>query len=220
MHAYAGLGIGLEGGDDQGGSQVGAADADVDHVGNAFAAVSQPASTVHGLDKRVHLPEHLMHRPACIQPIHLQSALLRVAQCRMQGSPVLGKVEFLALEQGSDLVGQFGLGSQLDQQVQRVIGDDVLGIIEQDAAGLLREPVKALDVIVEQGAHGRPADAAAVELERLPGGKGSQGIGHGAIPSMVRSCSMRISLVKTEFKSSTTRLQRTRRAVSITARRL
>ena len=54
-----------------------------------------------------------------------------VAQSRMQNRPVLGDINRLAGEHVLDGLRQAGVFCQLDQQRYRLLGDQILGIIQK-----------------------------------------------------------------------------------------
>ena len=63
----------------------------------------------------------------------------RRAQRNVQHRAVLGDVDVLAAEHGRPQLGQVRLLRQRDQQVDRLGGDPVLGVVEIDALGLQRQ---------------------------------------------------------------------------------
>ena len=66
------------------------------------------------------------------------------AQRDVQDGAVLGDVDLVAAEHGVDARAQAGLLGQLQQQLERLVGDAVLRVVEEEADGLERHPLAAL----------------------------------------------------------------------------
>src|SRR5262249_22759941 len=92
-----------------------------------------------------------------------------VAQGDVQDGPVLGGVDPLA---GEHLLGpalEVGLAGQVVEQRHRLLGDAVLGEVEEDVAEAEGELVEALRGLAEQVAHLERLDLLEVGLRGLPG---------------------------------------------------
>ena len=74
----------------------------------------------------------------------------RGAQGHVQHGAVLGDVDLLAAEHGVDPRAQTALVGQLQQQLERLVGDAVLRVIEIDARGLGGHAFAALGIVGEQ----------------------------------------------------------------------
>ncbi len=83
-------------------TQVGAPDADIDHVTNALASVSLPFTTSHAVGKIRHPVEHGMHLGHHVFTINHDGFVSRCPQGNMQDCALLGDVDFLAAEHGID----------------------------------------------------------------------------------------------------------------------
>ena len=68
----------------------------------------------------------------------------------MQDGPLLGDVDLLAAEHGVDAGSQAGFLGQLQEEIQRLVGDAVLGVVEVDADGLDRQAFAAFRVVGEE----------------------------------------------------------------------
>jgi hypothetical protein len=102
----------------------------------------------------------------------------------VQDGPPLGDVDLLAAEHGVDPVAQARLLGQPAQQRERLVGDAVLRVVEEEAGGLGREALAPRRVLGEEPAEMQVADVLVVRLERLPGRAASQWCrAHGRVTS-------------------------------------
>src|SRR4051812_5404466 len=72
------------------------------------------------------------------------------AQCDVQDGTALRGVDLLATEHGVDPAAEAGLLGELYEEPDRLVGDEVLGVIEVDAGRLGREPLAAQGVVGKQ----------------------------------------------------------------------
>ncbi len=72
------------------------------------------------------------------------------AQGHVQDRAVLGDVDLVAAKHGVDAVAQARLLGQVEEQPERLVGDAILGVIEEEAGGLGREPLAAAGIVGEQ----------------------------------------------------------------------
>ena len=95
------------------------------------------------------------------------------AQGHVQDGAVFGDVDLLAAEHGVDACFQARFLGQLQQQPQRLVGDAVLGVIEEEPRGLGREPLAAARVVGEQLAevHVRASSGSELRGPSRPGGR-------------------------------------------------
>ncbi len=108
------------------GTQVRAANADIDDVAYAPASVAGPGAAAHAVGEVRHLVEHSMHPGYDVLAIDNDALVLRRAQGDMQHGAPLGDVDLVAAKHSVDALAQArGLG-QLQQQAQRFSGDTVL----------------------------------------------------------------------------------------------
>ena len=156
--------------------EVGAADADVDDVADALAGVALPCRRC----ARGSANSAILSSTACtcghdVLAVDDDRRVLRRAQRHVQHRAVLGDVDLLAAEHRVDPLAQARLLGQLQQQLQRLVGDAVLRVVEIDARGLERQALAARRVVGEQSAQMQRLHFAMVRLERLPGGPRGQG---------------------------------------------
>ena len=90
VHAQAGLRIGLQGSADHLGTQIRAADADIDHVGDALAGVTLPFTRTHGLAELAHFHQHAAYLWHDVFAIHVDGNVGLIAQSGMQNGTVFG----------------------------------------------------------------------------------------------------------------------------------
>ena len=82
--------------------EVGAADADVDDVANAFASVAFPRAAAHAMGKISHLIEDGVDLGHHVLAIHDDGCSSRRTQGHVQDSTVFRDVELLAPKHGLD----------------------------------------------------------------------------------------------------------------------
>ena len=91
-----------------------------------------------------------------------------VAQGHVEDGTILGIVEVLAAEHGANPAAQVaGLG-QVEQQVQGLVGGDVLGEIDEEVGGAARQARGAPRIGGEEVAHLDRGHLLPVRLEGLP----------------------------------------------------
>ena len=84
---------------------------------------------------------------------------------------ILGDVDVLAREHRVAALGDTRVRGESQQQRHRLVGDEVLGVVEVEIAGFGGEPVPSVVIGGEQVPQGRRPDGAGVGGERLPGGR-------------------------------------------------
>ena len=116
-----------------------------------------------------HLVEHGVDLRHDVLAVDDDRRALRRAQRHVQDRAVLGDVDLLAAEHGVDPRAQAGFLGQLQQQLERLVGDAVLRVVEVDAGRLGRQPLAARGIVGEELAqmHG-PGSSSMVGFERLP----------------------------------------------------
>ena len=169
-----GVGIGTQGlvGHDR--AQVGATDADGHQVLDLLAGNALPLTGAHALGKGVHAVEDLVHVGDDILAVNDELALLacRTTERGVQDGTVLGGVDVLAGEHGVAALLELHLAGKIAQQLDGLIGHQVLGQVEVKVAGVKAQLVHAVGVSSEPGLK---IDALGLELllmglERLPSG--------------------------------------------------
>ena len=86
----------------------------------------------------------------------------------MQHRPLLGDVDLLAAEHRIGALAQLRFFGQGEQQLDRLVGDAVLRVVEEQAHSLRRQTLTALWVVGEEGAQMYLGDFARVRLQVLP----------------------------------------------------
>ncbi len=199
-HPHAGHGVRLEGPHDHLGSEVGAADADVDDVGDPRARMAPPSAAVDGLGERVHAVQDAAHLRHDVRALHLDRASGEVAQGHVEDRPALRDVDALAGEhRGPGLLEARGAG-EVEQQVDRLVGDQVLAVVDQhlgraerQAAREAPEPARVLREGFPQDEAPRPVP---VPLEGGPRGAPRRLVappGGGRPPALRHGCRLRLA---------------------------
>src|SRR5262249_6542476 len=148
--------------------EVGAADADIDDVANAFAGVALPFAVADAVGESGHLVEHGMDLRHDILAIDHDGRPFRRAQRHVQDRAIFRDVDFLAGEPRVDSLAQPGLFGERDEQSQCLVIDAMFRIIEKDADGLRRHPLAAFGIMREQVSQMAAAHCLVVILERPP----------------------------------------------------
>ena len=169
-----GVGVGTQGlvGHDR--AQIGAADADGHQVLDLFAGNTLPLTGAHALGEGIHAVENLVHVGDDVLAVDDELALLacRAAQRGVQDGAVLGGVDVLAGEHGVAALLELHLAGKIAQQLDGLIGHQVLGQVEVQVTGVKAQLVHALCI---GGEPGLEVDTFGLELllmslERLPSG--------------------------------------------------
>ena len=108
----------------------------------------------------VHLLDHVL-------AVHDQRAVLRHPQRHVQHRPVLADVDVLAGEHRVAAPLDVPLLRELDEQLQRLVGDAVLGVVEREPGALGDQALAAVGVLGEELAQVALADLGVV-LRRGP----------------------------------------------------
>ena len=154
-------------------AQVGAADADVDHVGDGFPGLSRPRAVAHRVREHAHAREHRVHPGHHVLAVDQDRRARTVAQRRVQDGAVLGGVDLVAPEHAFPPALDVGLAGEVEQQRHGLGGDAVLGVIEEHLADGKREALESLRVPGEQVPHVDARHCPVVGFQRLPGGGAS-----------------------------------------------
>ena len=155
-------------------AQVGAADADGHQVLDLLAGNALPLTGANALGEGIHAVEDLVHVGDDVLAVDDELALLgcRAAQRGVQNGAVLGGIDVLAGEHGVAALLELHLAGKIAQQLDGLIGHQVLGQIEVKVAGVKAQLVHALGI---GGEPGLEVDTFGLELllmslERLPSG--------------------------------------------------
>ena len=131
-------------------AEVRAADADVDDVADALAGVALPRAAADAVGEVGHLVEHGVDLGHHVLAVDDDRRALGRAQRHVQDGAVLGDVDLLAPEHGVDPLAQAGLLGQLQQELERLVGDAILRVVEVEPDRLGRQPLAALGVVGEE----------------------------------------------------------------------
>ena len=133
------------------GTEIGAADADVDDVLDALAGEALPLALTDLVGERGHLVEDLAHARHDVLAVNLDLDVLVLAAKRgVKNGATLGRVDLLAGEHLLDLFLEVCLLRELDERLHRRLVDAVLGVVEEPARGLERELRRAILVFREE----------------------------------------------------------------------
>src|SRR5712691_3927287 len=156
--------------------EVGAADADVDHVAHALASVALPGTTAHPVAKVCHLIEDGVDLGHYVLAINNDSCSSWRAQGHMQDSAVFRDVDFLAPEHGINTPPESGCIRELQEQLEGLVGDAILRVIEVDTYRFGRHTLAACGIIRKKLAQMELTDILMVSGEGLPCLTFSEGI--------------------------------------------
>ncbi|MCY1525791.1 hypothetical protein D9M68_607840 [compost metagenome] len=168
MAAHALLGERQQGLGDQLRAEEGAADADVDHVGDGSLGVAAPQAVVHIAHQLGHLVQYAVHLGHHVDALDPDLVADGPAQGGVQHRAPLGGVDHLATEHRLDGRVQLRFLGQPDQQGQAVGADQVLREVQQQAAGAEAEVLEALGVVDEGLAQAEAVQILAVLLQGGP----------------------------------------------------
>jgi hypothetical protein len=151
-------------------TEVGAADAQVDHVPHGAAAMTAPVTGAHALGKRGDAGAHRGSVGGGVLRTDHQMTAGRQSQGGVQHCALLGQVDGITAQQrvasGFDLL----LAGEREQGVADPGVDPLLGVVEEDAGGFAAEVREPLGIMFEQRAQRRRLSAE--RIERPPGGCG------------------------------------------------
>ncbi len=111
-------------------AQVGAADADVDHVADGLPGEAGPGPAAHAGGEVGHAVEHRVHAGHHVLAVHQDARPPGRAQRHVEHRALLGHVDLLAREHGVDARPQAGRLGQREQEPQGLVGDPVLRVVE------------------------------------------------------------------------------------------
>ena len=119
--------------------------------------------------ERRHPVEHLMDLLDDVLAVDDQRAVLRHPQRHVEDGPVLGDVDVLAAEHRVAPLGDAASAGELDEQPERLVGDAVLRIVQEETGALGDQPLAAIRILGEEVAQVPLPDLGVVLLESLPG---------------------------------------------------
>lgn len=132
------------------GTQIGAADTDVNYIANRLARMPFPVAAANLGGKRSHPGEHCMDFGNYILAIEQDLFALWSPQGHVQNGPPLGDVDLFTCEHGLDVPAKTGLFRKLNEKTDRLAGDPVLRVVEVQIEGFQREVPAALWIFSEK----------------------------------------------------------------------
>jgi hypothetical protein len=135
-------------------AEVRAADADVQHVGEALAGGAEQPAVLDGGAERLHPLQHRANIGRGVLGPRAEPRRARRPQRHVQHGAALRRVHRLAGGHGGALAFEVGGACQVEQGGQGLVGDRGLGQVEQQAVGTAREAVEAFGGRREQRADG------------------------------------------------------------------
>ena len=169
MNPQPGINIRPESLNDHAGTEIGPADADVDHVGDGFAGAAFPASRTHRLGEAAHHAEHPVHVRHHVVPVEQDWPVGTVAQGHVQDGPVLGHVDPRPPEHGFDLDRQLGLLGELLEEAHGFFGDAILREVEKNIVERQGKTLETLRIRGKQIPHVNARHFLTVLFQRSPG---------------------------------------------------
>ena len=122
--------------------EVRAADADVDDVLDRTPGCPLPLPGADGVGEGAHPVEHLVHLGDDVDTVDDERGAARHPQRNVEHGAVLGDVDPLAGEHRVAPLGDTGLLRERDEQPERLVGDAVLRVVEEEAGRLARQPLR------------------------------------------------------------------------------
>ncbi len=163
------VGEGLERLRNHDGAEIGAADADVDDVGDFLSGEAFPFSGSDGVGEGAHLLKHLFHARHDVLPFNVNGAAVEVPEGGVEDGALFGEINDCARKHALSPFLDVGVFREVEEEAHGVGGDSVFGIIEEGVADAEGEFVETLLVPGEEFAQGDLAHAFAVAGERFPG---------------------------------------------------
>jgi hypothetical protein len=170
------------------GSEVRAADADVDHVADALAGVAGPLPAPHALRERRHAVQHPVDVRYDVVAVHEDRLAARRAEGDVEDGAVLRHVDPVAAKHRVDPLAQAAVAGERDEEPDGLVGDAVLRVVEEEAGALGGQALPAAGVAREQVAEVLGAVLLEVLLQGFPGGavRETGSVGHGRFLSGAR----------------------------------
>src|SRR5690554_7930541 len=105
---------------------------------------------MHLVHDALHAAQLLVHLGGDVLAVHHAGSSLGQPQGPMHRRPALGGIHRLTAKQSVDPVGQVLLARQREQSVDRLLGQALLGVIEQQRAAISVQALEALRIIGEK----------------------------------------------------------------------
>ena len=149
-------------------TQVGAADADVDDVANAFAGVPLPRAAPHAIGEIGHLVQHGVDLRHDVLAIHDDGCSSGRAKGYMQDRAVFRNVDFVAAEHGLDAPAESAVLRQPEEQFQGLPGYAIFRVIQVQADRFDRHALAAGGILRKKLAQMQLTDLLIVTCKALP----------------------------------------------------
>jgi hypothetical protein len=148
--------------------QRGAADAECQHVADALAGMALPVAAAHRLGEAADALAVALDLGQ--QVLAVDHHVLVAAQRRVQRGPVLGRVHAFAGEELLDRRGHAAVLGERHQELERAVGDALLGEIDVDPGAAKGERGPAVRIVLPELREAPAGQFVAVRKERLPRG--------------------------------------------------
>ena len=134
-------------------AEIGAADADIDHIGELGAAGRGDRSRAKPRGEGRHALQHVIDRRHDVFPVHMDGLVRTIAQGDMQHGAVFRRIDRRARKHGIALAGNVGRCGQQLQQLHRALADIAFRPVQKESVQLRRKMLKALGILRESRAH-------------------------------------------------------------------
>lgn len=125
-------GIGLQGLGDHDGAKIRSTDTNVDNVLNLVASITLPGARTDLLSKSLHMLKDGVDLGDNVLAFRVDGGVGNVAEGDVEDGAVLSKVDVFAREHLGAHFLDAGLLGEVDEVLEGVLGDDVLGEVEED----------------------------------------------------------------------------------------
>ena len=160
--------VGFEGFGDHDGAEIGTTDSDINHLGELLAGAAGKGAAVDFGAKVLHPVQHFTDLPADVFAVYLHVEVA-VTQGDVEHGAVFGSIDGLS---GKHFFGGFPDAAGLCEAVEdvhRLLGDDVFGVVQQDVLEGLAEVGEAVGVLGEEVLHVARGHFMGVHFEFAPG---------------------------------------------------
>ena len=148
--------------------EVGSADADIDDIADAFAAVAFPLAAADTVGEVGHLVEHGVNLRHDVLAVDDDGCASWRTQRHVQDGAIFRDVDFLASKHRVDPGAQPGLFGEVNKQLERLVVDAIFRVIQVDAGSIDGHPLAARRVIREQASQVQDPHRLIVIFEGLP----------------------------------------------------
>src|SRR5580765_2452802 len=149
-------------------TKVGPADPNVDYVAEGFPGMAFPFATADAIGKSGHFVQDIVHVGYHIPAVYDDDGVAWGSQDDVEDSAMFCDVDFLAVEHGVHALAQTRFCGQANEQLQRLVGDAVFGVIKEQTGGVGRESLTTSWVLGEQFAQMDFSELLLVKCQRFP----------------------------------------------------